>query len=122
VKIEGRRWRFSAADDLTVEERGEAAHAICRFLVDPPQTPKHRRAVVIRTLLARYEGPISRRAIDLEGKYLTYLDGADWRREQHLEKLPRRRGVEHVLLHRFGRVNGGRPLGWRQILRVAGPL
>jgi hypothetical protein len=124
VKIEGSGFTLDIRPGLSQEQWDGMRAALCRVAVEPypPRTPDDLRAVTIRTLLSRYKGPISRRAIELEGKYLTYLCGADWRSEQDLEKLPRRRGVEHVLLHRFGRCNGGRPLRRRQILRVAGPM
>jgi hypothetical protein len=130
MRIEGPRaargeplFTLNIRDGLKPEQWADVAHALCKIATCPqPRTPADLRRVTVRTLLSRYQGPISRRAIELEGKYLTYLDGADWRREQHLEKLPKRRGVEHVLLHRFAIANGGRPLGWRQILRVAGPM
>jgi hypothetical protein len=118
VKIEGPKFRLWLAPNLTAEERGEAAHAICRFLVDPPRPQAERRRVAVRTALAQYQGSPSRRAKELGRRYRAYL-ASGWRHERDLETLPEPRSTERVLLHRLGRLNGGRSLCWRQLFDIA---
>ena len=122
MKIEAPRFRLSFADDLTDEEWSEVCRALCRIVVEGrPQTPKHRRAVAVRTLLHLFEGPPYRQATRLADRYRAYLS-AGWQREKVLEELPDFSSTERRLLHRLGKLNGGRALGWRQLLRDAGPL
>ena len=98
------------------------AHAICKIIVlGRPQTRKHRRAVAVRQAMAQYSGARSNRAKQLASRYATYLS-AGWPREKALETLPEPRSVERALLHRLAKLNNGRPLGWRQLDRIAGPL
>src|SRR5580692_8767591 len=99
----------------------EVNSAICRILVDPPQSPKHRRAVAVRQCLALYNGARSNRARQLESRFRLYLSGA-WLRERDTESLAHPRSTEKVLLHRLARCNDGQPLCWRQLLRIAEPL
>ena len=81
MKVEGPKFRLWFSPDISVEERAEAAHAICRFLIDPPQSPRHRRAVAVRQAMNLYQGPPSRRAKELSRHYATNLAGA-WPRER----------------------------------------
>lgn len=118
MKVEGPRFRFWCDPRASVEERAEAAHAICRFLIDPPRPQAERRRVAVRTALAQYAGARSNRAKQLAAAYRGYLAAA-WPREQALEVLPQPRSVERCLLHRLARLNGGRSLGWRQIFDIA---
>jgi hypothetical protein len=121
LKIEGPKFSFSLASNASVEERAEAAHVICRILVDPPRPHDELRRVAIRTALAQYQGAPSARAKQLARNYATYLSNG-WLRECGLETLPDPRSTGRTLLHRLARLNEGASLGWRQILRVAGPL
>jgi hypothetical protein len=113
---------FRFAPDISEAEWAEMSHAVCKIIVcGRPQSPQHRRAVAVRTALNLYGGPLSLRATELERKYLTYLGGG-WLRERDIEALPEPRSVERVCLHRLARLNEGRSLRWRQLLRIAGPL
>jgi hypothetical protein len=118
VKIEGKRWRFSIAANASPEERGEAAHVICRHLVDPPRPLAERKRVVVLAALNLYEGSPYNRAKQLERNYATYLSNG-WLREELLEELPDPRSTERALLHRLAKLSGGASLGWRQIVRIA---
>jgi hypothetical protein len=119
MKVEGPKFRLWFAPDISPDEFNEAASAICRILIDPPQSPEHRRAVAVRTALAQYEGSLSGRAKILERQLKTYLAGAAWKREKALEKLPEPRSTERVLLHRLARLNEGRSLCRRRIFDIA---
>jgi hypothetical protein len=121
MKIEGSKFSFWLAPGASAEERGEAAHAICRYLIDPPRPQAERRAVAVKQILNLYPGAPSRRAKQLADRYRSYL-ASGWPREHDLETLPEPRSTERVLLHRLARCSAGRPLGWRQIIRVVGPL
>jgi hypothetical protein len=121
VKIEGPKFRFWCAPNISAEERGEAAHAICKVLIDPPRSNAELRRVAVRTALAQYAGARSNRAKELERAYRSYLTGG-WLRERDLATLPEPRLTRHMLLHRLARCNGGRSLSWSTILRDAGPL
>jgi hypothetical protein len=68
-----------------------------------------------------YEGSVSRRAKELERRYRDYL-ASGWRRERDLEELPAPRSIERLLLRRLARVNDGRALCWRHIIRIAGAV
>jgi hypothetical protein len=107
VKLEEPSFRLWIKPGLSAEEWAEAAHAIARILVDPPRPVAERRRVAVRTALAQYEGPVSRRAKQLADRYRSYLAGA-WLRERDLENLPHPRSTQHLLLHRIARCNGGR--------------
>jgi hypothetical protein len=121
IEIEGLRWGFWMAPNLTVEERGQAGHAISLALIDPPRTKKELLRVAIRTLLHLFEGSMYGRAKLLEQEYLNYLANG-WKREGGLESLPYPRSTLRACLHRLARLNGGRELRRRQIDRIAGPL
>jgi hypothetical protein len=121
MKIEEPLFRLWIKPGLSAEEYQQAAGAICRHLVDPPQSPRHRRAVAVRQALNLYEGPVSRRAKELERRYRDYL-ASGWRRERDLEELPAPRSIERLLLRRLARVNDGRALCWRHIIRIAGAV
>jgi hypothetical protein len=118
MNIEGPKFRFWCDPRASVEERAEAAHAICRFLIDPPRPVAELRRVAVRTALAQYQGAPSRRCKRLEREYRSYLAGA-WLRERDLESLPHPRTTEKVCLHRLARVNRGHSLGWRQLFDIA---
>jgi hypothetical protein len=119
MKIEGRRWHFEAVDNLTVEERGEAGHAISLALIDPPRPPAELRDVAVRAILNLYSGSKSYRAKELERRYRDYL-ASGWPRERDLETLPYPRSTERALLHRLARLNEGASLCWRRIFDIAG--
>jgi hypothetical protein len=119
MKIEGRRWHFSAVDDLTVGERGAAVHEISLAMISPPRPLAERKRVAIRQALALFEGSRSGRARLLEGAWQSYISNG-WKRESDMESLAYPRSTERALLHRITRLNGGRSLGWRQIDRIAG--
>jgi hypothetical protein len=121
MNIEGPRFRFWCDPRASVEERAEAAHAICRFLIDPPRSRDELRRVAVRTALAQYEGSPYSRARELERRYQSYLL-TGWRRECGLKELPEPRSVERFCLHRIAKLNEGASRGWRQFLRIAGPL
>jgi hypothetical protein len=93
--VEGPFFTLKIRPGLSAEERGEVAHAICRFLIDPPRSQAELRRVAIRTAMALYEGPI--RAKELERRYRAYL-ASGWLRERDLETLPEPRSTERVLL------------------------
>jgi hypothetical protein len=116
VEVEGPKFKFWCDPRASVDERAAAAHAICRYLIDPPQSPKHRRAVAVRQALNLYEGSISGRAKQLERRYRAYL-GSGWRHEEHMESLPEPRSTERVLLHRLAKL--GAPSSWRQLFDIA---
>jgi hypothetical protein len=118
VKIEGRRWHFEAVDDLTVAERGEAAHEVSLAMIDPPRSRDELKRVAVRTALMNLcEGTVSHRAKQLEQKYRAYLR-AGWKREKGLDQLPDPRSVERTLLHRLAKL--GCASSWSQLLRYAG--
>jgi hypothetical protein len=71
--------------------------------------------------LALYQGSKTARARELSRLYNKYLSGA-WRREQSLDVLPETCSIERKLWHRLAKLNAGASLGWRQIIRIAGPL
>ena len=120
--IEGPRFSFKFASDISEEEWAQMAHAVCKIIVcGRPQPPQHRRAVAVRATLNLYSGSRFARAEQLAARYQTYLAGA-WKREKALEGLPEPRSAERCLLHRIATLNAGRGLGWRQLLRIAGPL
>jgi excisionase family DNA binding protein len=121
MKIEGRRWHFSAVDDLTAEEKGDVVHEISLAMISPPRPLAERKRVAIRQALALFEGSRSGRARLLEGAWKSYISNG-WKRESDMESLAYPRSIERALLHRITRLNGGRSLGWRQIDRIAGPL
>jgi hypothetical protein len=117
MKIEGPKFRLWIDPCISVEERGEAAHAICRILVDPPRPVAERRRVAVRAALNLYSGSRSNRAEQLAARYRLYLSGA-WPRKKSLESLPEPHSAEKTLLHRIARLNNGRPLCARQLLRI----
>jgi hypothetical protein len=121
IGIEGPRFRFWCDPRASIDERAAAAHAICRFLIDPPRPVAELRRVAVRTALAQYSGSRYACAEQLAARYQTYLAGA-WKREKALEGLPEPRSAERCFLHRIATLNAGRPLRWRQLLRIAGPL
>jgi hypothetical protein len=117
MKIEGARFSFRFAPDISVEEWAQMANTIDRILVaGPPQMPKHRRAVAVRTALAQYDGSPSHRAKELERRYRDYL-ASGWRRERNLEMLPEPRSTDRVLLHRLAKL--GAPSSWRRLFDIA---
>lgn len=116
VKVEGAKFRFWLAPNASVEERSEAAHVICRILIDPPRSRAERRAVAVRTALSLYEGSLSCRAKALEREYKNYLANG-WGREKETETLPERATTRHKLLHRLARL--GAPLSWRRFFDIA---
>jgi hypothetical protein len=118
MKVEEPLFRLWIKPGLSAEERGEAAHAICRILVDPPQPPRHRRAVAVRQALNLYQGALSHRAKELEREYRRYL-ASGWPGERDLESLPHPRTTERFCLHRLARLNEGASLGWRRIFDIA---
>jgi hypothetical protein len=119
VKIEGPRFSFRFAPDISEEEWAEMAHVVCKIIIrGRPQTPKHRRAIAVKQILNLYQGAPSRRAKELERRYRIYL-ARTWLRERNLETLPEPRSVERALLHRLARINRGRSLGWRQLFDIA---
>jgi hypothetical protein len=118
IEIEGCRWRFWLAPGASVEERAQAAHAICRFLIDAPRSQAELRRAAVRTALAQYQGALRRRAMTLEREYRRYL-ACGWPHEQDMESLPEPRSTERVLLHRLARCNGGRSLCWRRIFEIS---
>ena len=120
--FEGPRFRFWLDPRASVEERAAAAHTICRILVDPPRPWAELRRVAVLAAVNLCQGSSrSARAKALARNYATYL-GSGWLLERGLETLPEPRSSERVLLHRIAKLNGGASLGWRQIIRVAGPL
>jgi len=116
--IEGPKFRLWLAPDLSREQWNEAAEAICRILVDPPQSACQRRAEAVRKALSIYQGAPSARAKELERQYRSYL-ARGWLRERDFEKLPAPHSTERDLLHRLARCNAGASLSWRQLLRIA---
>jgi hypothetical protein len=121
MKVEGVKFRFWLDPRASAEERGEAAHAICRYLVDPPRPQAERRRVAVRRALNLYAGSLSGQAKRLEREYRRYLAGP-WRLERDMETLPEPRSTERVLLHRLARLNEGASLCWRHIIRIAGAV
>ena len=116
---ESPRFSFKFAPDMAPDEWAEMGSAICRILVaGPPPSPARRRAVCVRQLLALFDGAATNRAQQLEARYKVYLSSA-WRREQAIEVLSEPRDTRHVLLHRLGRLNAGKPLGWRSLFNIA---
>jgi hypothetical protein len=111
MKIEDPFFHLWIKPDISVEERAEAAHAICRHLIDPPQSPKHRRAVAVRQAMNLFQGAPSRRAKELADRYRAYL-ASGWLRERDLESLPHPRTTERACLHRIARLSC-RERGWR---------
>jgi hypothetical protein len=112
--------------DLPPDKRSESVSAIIRYCIDPPRPQAERRRVAIRQALGplgpyRCHAAISQRAGELARRYGEYL-GNGWKRERILASLPEPCSLERRLLHRIARVNEGRPLHWRQFLRIAGPL
>jgi hypothetical protein len=119
MMVEGPKFRLWFDPGIDDEESGEAAHAICKIiLLGRPQSPKRRREIAIRQALALFDGPLSRRAKELERRYRSYL-AAGWRSERDLETLPEPRLTERVLLHRLARLNEGAWLCWRRIFDIA---
>jgi hypothetical protein len=127
MMVQGARFSFRFAPDISDEEWAEMAHVLCKIIVcGKPQTPKHRRAVAVRQALGplgpyRCHAAIYRRAAELERRYGEYL-GDGWKRERIMANLPEPCSLERRLLHRLANANEGRPLRWRQLLRIAGPL
>lgn len=119
VKIEGPKFRFWTAPDISAEEWLEMGSTICRILVAGPPAPLgHRRRVAVRQALHLYSGARSNRAKRLADRYRQYL-ATGWLREHELETLPYPRTTERVLLHRLARLNEGAPLRWRRIFDIA---
>lgn len=119
MKVEQALFTLRIRPGLSAEQWNEVASAICRILIDPPQSPRHRREVAVRQALNLYSGARSNRAKQLASRYRSYL-ASGWLRECDLETLPQPRSVERALLHRLARCNGGWPLSWRSILRITG--
>jgi hypothetical protein len=119
MKVEGPRFSFRFAPDISEAEWAEMSHAVCKIiLLGRPQSPRHRRAVAVRQALAQYGGARSNRAKQLERRYRGYL-ASGWLRERDLEALPEPRSTERVLLHRRARCNAGASLSWRRIFDIA---
>jgi hypothetical protein len=119
MKVEGPRFSFRFAPDISEAEWAEMSHAVCKIIVlGRPQSPRHRRAVAVRTALNLYQGAPSNRAKRLENDYRNYL-ASGWLRERDLGTLPEPRLIKHLLLHRIARVNDGRALCWRRIFDIA---
>jgi hypothetical protein len=47
---------------------------------------------------------------------------SNWPAEQHLPTLPDSASPRHCALHAILRANGGKALGWRQIVNIAGGI
>ena len=63
MKIEGPKFRFWTAPDMSEAEWLKMGSALCRILVaGPPEPPGHRRAVAVRQALAQYQGAPTCRA------------------------------------------------------------
>jgi hypothetical protein len=117
--IEGPRFRWWFAPNISEEEWAEMAHAVCKIIVcGRPQSPRHRRAVAVRQAMNLYQGPPSRRAKELADRYRSYL-ASGWLRERDLESLPHPRTTERFCLHRLARLNEGASLSWRRIFDIA---
>jgi hypothetical protein len=121
MKIEAPFFTLRIRHGLSPEQWNEVASALCRIAIDPPQSPRHRRAVAVRAALNLYSGSRYNRAMELERRYRAYL-ASGWLRERDMETLPEPRSVERVLLHRLARLNEGRALCWRHIIRIAGAV
>jgi hypothetical protein len=120
MKKEGYRYSLWLDDRATVEERANAAHELFRALVDPPRCNDELRTVALKTAMHHLcEGSPSRRAKTLDGLLRAYL-GCGWLRERDLAELPRPCSTQRLLLHRIAKLNDGRPISWRQILRICG--
>jgi hypothetical protein len=119
VEVESPLFHLRIKPGLTAEERAEVAHAICRFLIDPPRPVEELRRVAVRAALNQYEGSPSGRAKQLAGRYQTYIASSGWRLERDLESLPDGRSTKRKLLHRIARLNGGKPLHYRRLFDIA---
>jgi hypothetical protein len=106
---------------LSPEQWNGVASALIRIAIDPPRSQIELRRVAVRTALAQYAGSRYARAGKLAAQFQTYIAGP-WKREKALEALPEPRSTERVLLHRLARLNEGRPLGKRQLDRIAGSV
>ena len=109
--------------DLPPEKRSESISAILRYCLDPPRPQAERRRIAVRQALGplgpyRCHAAISRRAGELARRYGEYL-GNGWKRERMiLANLPEPISIERMLLHRIARLNNGRVLCARQLLRI----
>jgi hypothetical protein len=56
VKVEEPFFTLKIRAGLTREQWNEVASEICRILIDPPQSPRHRRAVAVRQAMNLYQG------------------------------------------------------------------
>jgi hypothetical protein len=68
--VEGPKFRLWFAPNLSPEEFLEAASAICRILIDPPQSPKRRRAPQRRARSGRkgcQRGSLGNIAYEIDG-------------------------------------------------------
>jgi hypothetical protein len=91
--VEGPRFSFKFAPDISEGEWAEMSHVVCGIIVrGRPQTPKHRRTVAVKQALGpfgpyRCHAAISRRAGELARRYGEYL-GNGWKRERIMASLP----------------------------------
>jgi hypothetical protein len=68
MKVEGPRFSFRVAPEISEAEWAEMSHAVCKIIVlGRPQTPSHRRAVVIRQLLHLFPGSARHRLARVNG-------------------------------------------------------
>jgi hypothetical protein len=56
------------------------------------------------------------------GRALSAYRLSNWPAEQHLPTLPDSASPRHCALHAILRANGGKALGWRQIVNIAGGI
>jgi hypothetical protein len=124
MRIEEPFFRLWIKPNLSAGQWNEVASALCKIAIDPPRRADELRAVTVRAMLGplgpyTHHAAISRRAGELARHYAEYL-GNGWKRERGLVNLPEPASTERKLLHRIAQLKGGRPLGPRQLLRIAG--
>jgi hypothetical protein len=90
--------------------------------LEPRQCRVKRRDALTRAALQEHfpdKPTCSARAL---GRALSAYASSNWPAEQHLPALPDSASPRHCALHAILRANGGKPLGWRQIVNIAGGI
>jgi hypothetical protein len=95
--------------------------------LEPPWRRRRRRleerdrliSAVIREFFPELLPTVAARRL---GSALTASAASNWRSEQHLVTLADSASERHRALHRIFQANGGKPLAWRRIAEIIGPV
>jgi hypothetical protein len=91
-------------------------------LLEPRQCRIKRRDALTRAALQEHFADKPTLSAKALGRALAAYALSNWPVEQHLPALPDSASPRHCALHAILRANGGKALGWRQIVNIAGGI